>query len=356
MFRRRREHAPPPATDTVGPDVLGRMPEAGEPAEPASPTDALPPVAPATVARPARQSSGLAGLGLGHGPSGLGARLRGILGLGAAATDATWEEVEEALIAADVGATTSVELVDAARDRFRTMGRSGGDAVREALAEEIGQRLDAAGPAFELGAAPSVILFVGVNGTGKTTTIAKLAARLRAEGRSVALAAADTFRAAAIEQLRIWGEQLGVPVVAQRAGADPGAVAFDAVSAAESRSLDAVLVDTAGRLQNKTQLMAELAKVRRVIERRLPEQPRHVLLCLDATTGQNGLAQAEVFSREAGVTGIVLTKLDGTAKGGIAVAVADQLKLPIQFAGVGEGLDDLAPFDAVAYVEWLLAA
>jgi fused signal recognition particle receptor len=195
-----------------------------------------------------------------------------------------------------------------------------------------------------------------VNGSGKTTTIAKVAARLRAEGRQVALAAADTFRAAAIEQLRIWGEQVGVPVIAQRAGADPGAVAFDAVTAAESRGLDAVLVDTAGRLQNKQQLMAELAKIRRVVERRLPGQPRHVLLVLDATTGQNGLSQADAFSREVGVTGIVLTKLDGTAKGGVAVAIADRFGLPIVYAGIGEELDALAPFDPHAYVEWLLAA
>ena len=201
-----------------------------------------------------------------------------------------------------------------------------------------------------------MLLFVGVNGSGKTTTIAKLAGRLQREGRSIALAAADTFRAAAIEQLRIWGEQLGLPVIAQRAGADPGAVAFDAVAAAESRGLDVVLIDTAGRLQNKSQLMAELGKIRRVVERRLPGQPRHVLLVLDATTGQNGLAQAESFSREARVTGIILTKLDGTAKGGIAVAIADSLRLPIVFVGVGEGIEDLAPFDLDAYVEWLLAA
>ena len=201
-----------------------------------------------------------------------------------------------------------------------------------------------------------MVLFVGVNGSGKTTTIAKLAARLQGEGRTVALAAADTFRAAAIEQLRIWGEQLGTAVIAQRAGADPGAVAFDAVTAAESRGLDAVLIDTAGRLHNKTQLMAELGKVRRVVERRLPGQPRHVLLVLDATTGQNGLSQAEAFSEEAGVTGVILTKLDGTAKGGIAVAIADRLRLPVLFVGVGEAIEDLAPFDVDAYLEWLLAA
>jgi fused signal recognition particle receptor len=308
---------------------------------------------PMTVARPPREA---AGMGLRARPSGLGARLRAVFGADTAATEATWDEVEEALIAADVGGATTLELVDAARDRFRRDGGRSGEDARRALATEIRDRLLVSGSgAFELGPAPAVVLFVGVNGTGKTTTIAKLAHRLRAEGHSLALAAADTFRAAAIEQLRIWGDQLGVPVIAQRAGADPGAVAFDAVAAAESRNLDAVLVDTAGRLQNKQQLMDELAKIRRVIARRLPDQPRHVLLVLDATTGQNGLLQAEGFSREAGVTGIVLTKLDGTAKGGVALAVADRLGVPIVFAGVGEEVDALAPFEPEAFVEWLFA-
>ena len=331
--------------------------ETGEPTAEeavASPAAQEEPPSPAmTVARPRREPSGM---NLRARPSGFGARLRSIFGTDAAATDATWDEVEEALIAADVGATATLELVDAARERFRREGGRSGEDARRALATEIRDRLVATGSgAFELGPAPSVILFVGVNGTGKTTTIAKLAHRLRADGRSVALAAADTFRAAAIEQLRIWGDQLGVPVIAQRAGADPGAVAFDAVAAAESRNLDAVLIDTAGRLQNKQQLMDELAKIRRVIERRLPDQPRHVLLVLDATTGQNGLLQAEGFSREVGVTGIVLTKLDGTAKGGVALAVADRLGVPIAFAGVGEEVDALAPFDPEAFVEWLFA-
>jgi fused signal recognition particle receptor len=325
MFRRRRDQAdePPPAPE------------------------------PMTVARPRREPRGM---GLRPRPSSIGARLRSILGAGVTATVSTWDEVEETLIGADVGATTTLELVDAARARFRANGGRTGDDARRALATEIRDRLVAVGSGqFELGDAPSVILFVGVNGTGKTTSIAKLAARLIDEGRTVALAAADTFRAAAIEQLRIWGDQLGVPVIAQRAGADPGAVAFDAVVAAEARNLDAVLVDTAGRLQNKQQLMDELAKVRHVIQRRLPGQPRHVLLVLDATTGQNGLTQAEVFSREAGVTGIILTKLDGTAKGGVALAVADRLGVPILFAGVGEEIDALAPFDPDAFVEWLFA-
>jgi len=330
VFRRRRDPTPPPEP---GPE---------------------PPIAPATtMARPTRAPGGM---GLRSRPSGFGARLRAILGAGAPATEQTWDEVEELLIAADVGAETTITLVEAARARFAADGGRTGDDARRALTTEIRDRLERVGSGhFELGTAPAVILFVGVNGTGKTTTIAKLTHRLLGEGRTVALAAADTFRAAAIEQLRIWGDQLGVAVIAQRSGADPGAVAFDAVAAAEARGLDAVLVDTAGRLQNKQQLMDELAKIRRVIERRLPDQPRHVLLVLDATTGQNGLLQAEAFSREAGVTGIVLTKLDGSAKGGVALGVADRLGVPIVFAGVGEEGDALAPFDPDAYVEWLFA-
>jgi fused signal recognition particle receptor len=344
MFRRRRDPEPP-------------APEAKPPEGPAAPVD-VPAAAPVamTMARPRRVPAGMRGMGLRTRPSGLGARLRSILGVGEPATEVTWEEVEEALIGADVGAQVTLELVDAARERYRRGGGRTGDDVRRALGDEVRERLERVGSGrWELGPAPSVILFVGVNGTGKTTTIAKLAYRLRAEGRSLALAAGDTFRAAAVEQLRIWGEQVGVPVIAQRIGADPGAVAFDAISAAESRGLDAVLIDTAGRLQNKTQLMAELAKIRKVIERRMPDQPRHVILVLDATTGQNGLSQAEAFSAEAGVTGIVLSKLDGTAKGGVAVAAADRLGVPILFAGVGEEIDALAPFDPAAYVEWLFA-
>ena len=303
------------------------------------------------MARPRREPTGL---GLRPRPGGLGGRLRALLGRDQL-VEATWDALEEALIAADVGVETTSSLITATQQRVGAS--AGGEAVRSALAEEIQSRLDQVGCGrFEIGPAPSVMLVVGVNGSGKTTTIAKLAARFVRDGHSVVLAAADTFRAAAIEQLRLWGEELGVPVVAQRAGADPGAVAFDAVATAESRGIEVVLVDTAGRLQNKTQLMAEVAKIRRVIERRQPGQPRHVLLVLDATTGQNGLSQAEAFSREVGVTGIVLTKLDGTSKGGVAVAIADRLKLPIVFAGVGEELDSLAPFDPQGYVEWLLAA
>jgi fused signal recognition particle receptor len=303
------------------------------------------------MARPRREPGGL---GLRPAKGGLGSRLRSILGIDSAVSEATWEELEEALVAADVGATTALALVDATRAR---LGRNtSGTEIRRGLADEIRERLEGVGSGqFLLGPPPAVILVVGVNGTGKTTTIAKLAARLGGEGRSVILAAADTFRAAASEQLRLWGEQLKIPVVAQRPGADPGAVAFDAMAAAESRGTEVVIVDTAGRLQSKTQLMAELSKIRRVIERRMPGQPRHVLLVLDAVIGQNGLAQAEAFAQDAGVTGVVLAKLDGTAKGGVAIAVADRLRLPIVFAGVGEEASDLAPFDPAAYAEWLLS-
>jgi fused signal recognition particle receptor len=298
--------------------------------------------------RPARRAGGL---GLRPASGGLGSRLRALLG-GGRATEATWEEVEEALIAADFGPEATLELVDAARE---AAGRGQVDA-RALLAAEVRQRLERAGSgSFELGPPPAVILVVGVNGTGKTTTIAKLAYRLQHDGKELILAAGDTFRAAAIEQLRIWGDQLGLPVVAQRAGADPGAVAFDAVAAAESRGADGVIIDTAGRLQNKTQLMAELAKMRGVIARRLPDQPRHVLLVLDATTGQNAIAQAEAFSKTVQCTGVILAKLDGTAKGGVAVAAADRLGVPILFAGIGEEVDQLAPFDPAAYVDWLFA-
>jgi fused signal recognition particle receptor len=270
--------------------------------------------------------------------------------------DETWERLEEALIYADVGARTTAQVVEQLEREAESGELTGGEALTRRLSELLADMARTGDDHIDIRPEPTVILVVGVNGTGKTTTIGKLAWHLQRElGKSVVLGAADTFRAAAVEQLRIWGEQVGVPVIAQRAGADPGAVAFDAVAAAESRNLDAVLVDTAGRLQNKQQLMDELAKIRRVIERRMPGQPRHVLLVLDATTGQNGILQAEAFSREVGVTGIVLTKLDGSAKGGVALAASDRLGVPIVYAGMGEEIDALAPFDPDAFVEWLLA-
>jgi fused signal recognition particle receptor len=285
--------------------------------------------------------------------SGLGARLRAALGADRAANEAAWAEAEEALVAADLGPRLAADVVIGARERT-----AGGElSASAAIAAELGERLRRVlDQPFEVGPPPAVILVVGVNGSGKTTTAAKLAARFQKEGRSVLLAAADTYRPGAVEQLRLWGDRLGIGVVAQRAGADPAAVAFDAVAAGVARGTDVVIVDTAGRLQTARDLMAELAKVRRVITRQRPDQPRHVLLVLDATTGQNGLSQAETFLAQAGVTGIVLAKLDGTAKGGVALAVADQFGIPIAFAAFGEELGDLAPFDPDAYLDWLLAA
>jgi len=285
--------------------------------------------------------------------SGLGARLRAALGADRAANEAAWAEAEEALVAVDLGPRLAAEVVLGARERIAR----GEVSASVAIAAELGERLRRVpDQPFEVGPPPAIILVVGVNGSGKTTTAAKLAARFQKDGRSVLLAAADTHRPGAVEQLRLWGDRLGIGVVAQRAGADPAAVAFDAVAAGVARGTDVVIVDTAGRLQTARDLMAELAKVRHVITRQRPDQPRHVLLVLDATTGQNGLSQAETFLAQAGVTGIVLAKLDGTAKGGVALAVADQFAIPIVFTAFGEELGDLAPFDPDAYLDWLMAA
>ena len=284
--------------------------------------------------------------------SGLGARLRAALGADRAADEAAWEAAAEALVAADLGPRLAADVVAGARERTAR----GELSARAAIAAELGERLRRADQPFEVGPRPAVILVVGVNGSGKTTTAAKLAARFQKEGRRVLLAAADTYRPGAVEQLRLWGDRLGIGVVSQRAGADPAAVAYDAVAAGVARGIDVVIVDTAGRLQTARDLMAELAKVRRVIARQRPDQPRHVLLVMDATTGQNGLAQAETFLAQAGVTGIVLAKLDGTAKGGVAVAVVDRFGIPVVFSAFGEELDALAPFDPDAYLDWLLAA
>lgn len=282
---------------------------------------------------------------------GLASRLRAAVGGRGGEVDR--EGVEEALLAADLGPRLAAEVTDEAM----TAVQAGTAPIGEAVSAALKARLDRAPRrSFELGPIPAVILLVGVNGSGKTTTAAKLAARLRAEGHSVLLAAADTYRAGAVEQMRLWGDRLGIPVIAQRPGADPAAVAFDGVAAAVARDVDVVIIDTAGRLQSAKDLMAELAKIHRVIARQLPGQPAHVLLVLDATTGQNGLSQAETFLSHAEVTGIVLAKMDGTAKGGIAVAIADRHAIPVQFVGMGEEVGDLAPFDPGAYLDWLMAA
>jgi fused signal recognition particle receptor len=282
-------------------------------------------------------------------------------------TEADWEELEETLLLADVGAGPSAELVDALRERVRVLGVREPAAVRALLRERLLDLVDpgldrtlvttpvpvSAEGAPDGATQPAVVLMVGVNGTGKTTTVGKLARLLVAEGRTVLLGAADTFRAAAADQLATWGGRVGVPVVrSDRDGADPASVAHEALAAGRAQDVDVVLVDTAGRLQNKAGLMDELGKIARVLSRQAPVA--EVLLVLDATTGQNGLVQARVFAEAVGVTGIVLTKLDGTAKGGIVVAVQRELGVPVKLVGLGEGPDDLAEFDPEAFVDGLL--
>ena len=264
----------------------------------------------------------------------------------------SWERVEEALIRADVGVPATVELVQQLEAREPA---SEGELV-QGLQELVEEMMSADGRRLALGQEPTVILVVGVNGTGKTTTIGKLASRLRDHGHSVVVAAADTFRAAADEQLEIWADRAGADFVGSTHGADPAAVAFDAIGAAQARGRDVVIVDTAGRLHTQTNLMEELAKVRRVIAQRLEGAPHETLLVVDATTGQNGLQQARLFGEAVQVSGVALTKLDGSAKGGIAVAIAHELGLPVKLVGVGESLDDLQPFDPAEFARALVSA
>ncbi len=278
----------------------------------------------------------------------------GTLVLGEKIDDAFLDELEEALIASDVGMKTASLVLADLKERFKRNELSSTDQVRERLKQVLFEILAERPAALSLTGAPSVILVVGVNGTGKTTTIGKLAHRLRGEGKKVMLAAADTFRAAAAEQLTIWGERNGVPVVKHKEGADPGAVAFDALAAAKARGMDVLIVDTAGRLHTKSNLMEELKKVQRIIARELPGAPHETLFVLDATTGQNAFVQAKTFHQEIGVTGIVLTKLDGTPKGGIVFAINKELGLPVKFIGIGEGIEDLKDFDPREFVEALL--
>jgi len=260
----------------------------------------------------------------------------------------TLEGLEELLIMADVGVAATDEIVGAVRTRARH-----GEGLRDLVKQEILRIFSEVDRPAANGGRPHVTLIVGVNGTGKTTTVGKLASQLKADGKSPLICAADTFRAAAVDQLQIWADRAGVEMVRAREGSDPAAVVFDALAASKARGRDTVLVDTAGRLHTRTNLMNELDKIRRVAEREVAGAPHEVLLVLDATVGQNGLAQAREFTSVAGVNGIVLTKLDGTAKGGVAVAIAHDLKVPIRYVGVGEGIDDLLPFSANDYVEAL---
>lgn len=268
--------------------------------------------------------------------------------------DDFYDELEESLILADLGATVAHDAVKKLRDVVYQKSIQRGDDVKQALREILIEKLNVGDTALDLSTQPSVVLVIGVNGVGKTTSIGKMAHRLKGEGKRVLLCAADTFRAAAADQLEIWANRADCEIVRSVEGADPGAVLFDSLAAAKARGVDVVLCDTAGRLHNKVNLMNELSKLRKIIDRETPDAAKETLLVLDATTGQNGLQQAKVFRETAGLTGIILTKLDGTAKGGICVAIAQELGVPVKFVGLGEGIDDLKPFDAEEYVKALI--
>lgn len=269
-----------------------------------------------------------------------------------------FEELEEILIGADVGVSTVMELIDQLKEEVKRRNIQDPREIQSTISEKLVEIYEGGSFQNKLNIQDkglTVILFVGVNGVGKTTTIGKLAHKLKQDGKSVLLAAGDTFRAGAIEQLEVWGERVGVDVIRQSAGSDPAAVMFDAIQAAKTRTVDVLLCDTAGRLQNKVNLMKELEKVKRVIEREVPGAPHEVLLVMDATTGQNGLSQAKTFREATNVTGIVLTKLDGTAKGGIVLAIRNELDVPVKLVGLGEQMDDLQEFDPQQYVYGLFA-
>jgi fused signal recognition particle receptor len=285
-------------------------------------------------------------------------RIEDIVALTHEVDESNLEDLEASLLASDLGFGTANEIITALRARVKRHEIKNGAELKVLLKQEIQAILDAREeedffkPRYT--APPRVIMMVGVNGTGKTTTTGKLAYFFRSQGKTVLLCAADTFRAAAIEQLEVWGQRTGVEMIKTKQGGDPSAVLFDAMRAAQARTTDVLIVDTAGRLHTKDNLMAELSKMRRTAEKIIPGAPHEVLLVMDATTGQNGLQQARLFTESAGVTGIVLTKLDGTAKGGIAVAIARELKTPVRYVGVGEKLEDLLPFDSKAFVDSML--
>jgi fused signal recognition particle receptor len=342
----------PEATTVADPEDLAGLVAAVEAMpEPAAEPSPLPEPEPGPAPLPVEPEGNL-DAGLARTRGGFMSRLRGFLGSGDP-DEASWDDVEETLIGGDVGASLAMEVVERARRRREPGGAEA--AVRAELAALLVTRDPDWSPRPSVAGGPAVILVVGVNGTGKTTTIGKLAARYVGEGRSVLLAAADTFRAAAIDQLRIWAERAQVPIVAHAPHADPGAVVYDALDAAVARGADLVIADTAGRLHTKSNLMDELAKIRRIIDKRLPGAEPETIFVLDATTGQNGLAQAKAFHASVGLTGIVLTKLDSTAKGGIVFAIEHDLGVPVRFVGVGEKVGDLLPFDPDAFVAALFA-
>lgn len=268
--------------------------------------------------------------------------------------DSLMDELEEILITSDIGVKTTHQLLNQVTEKVQRKELEDADQLKKALQEQMFLILNRKEKALDTSAVrPFVIMVIGVNGTGKTTTISKIAQKLKGQGKSVLLAAADTFRAAAIEQLEVWGERVGCEVIKHKSGSDPSAVVFDALKAGKARGSDVIIVDTAGRLHTKVNLMEELKKIKRVMARELPNSPHEILLVLDATTGQNAISQAKMFDKELGVTGIVLTKLDGTAKGGILISISDELKIPIRFIGIGEKVDDLREFNARDFVDAL---
>ena len=357
LYLSRARRAAPPSGGTAAP-AREERPEtpAPSPPEPAAPERAKPAPQRTEPETAAPQLEAPAAPGVEAPPAapgiGLGARIRALFAGGKASAQ-TWTGLEEALVRADVGPTAAAAVVSRVRERYRPPMDPADVVAGEVVA------LFADDPAWKApegpDGRPGIVMIVGVNGTGKTTTIGKIAARLTSEGRTVGMAASDTFRAAAGEQLGVWAQRTGATLVAQERGADPGAVAFDAVKAAEARGLDVLFVDTAGRLHTRAPLMEELKKVRRVLEKAAGRPPDQVLLILDATTGQNGIQQARSFTEAVDVNGLVLTKLDGTARGGIVLAVREELGLPVVLVGTGEGAGDLAPFDAQSFARSLIS-
>lgn len=350
-----RGPAPVPAEPEAEPEV---PPEpAAEAAEPAPAPEPVPAAEPEVEREPETRVSVFERIkqGLGKTRASLTGGLADLFSVGKKIDEDLLEEIETTLLMADVGVTATSEIIDALTEKLERNQLKDGEALRKALRDELHGLLKEVTRPLEIdaGKQPYVILMVGVNGVGKTTTIGKLTKKFQSEGKSVMLAAGDTFRAAAVEQLQVWGERNNVPVVAQHTGADSASVIFDAIQSAQSRGVDVVIADTAGRLQNKDNLMNELSKVVRVMKKLDESAPHEVMLVLDAGTGQNALSQAQVFQQAVGVSGITLTKLDGTAKGGIVFAIARQLQLPIRYIGVGEQAEDLRSFDAETFVDAL---
>lgn len=352
--------AEPEAETEVPPEPAAEAaePEAAQPAvEPAPAPEPVPAAEPEVEREPETRVSVFERIkqGLGKTRASLTGGLADLFSVGKKIDEDLLEEIETTLLMADVGVTATSEIIDALTEKLERNQLKDGEALRKALRDELhGLLKDVTRPLeIDAGKQPYVILMVGVNGVGKTTTIGKLTKKFQSEGKSVMLAAGDTFRAAAVEQLQVWGERNNVPVVAQHTGADSASVIFDAIQSAQSRGVDVVIADTAGRLQNKDNLMNELSKVVRVMKKLDESAPHEVMLVLDAGTGQNALSQAQVFQQAVGVSGITLTKLDGTAKGGIVFAIARQLQLPIRYIGVGEQAEDLRSFDAETFVDAL---